>query len=86
MAGRDALLLESFGHLGDELKQGESGIDETVTLARLYGKCGNVVTGKVEQALKTLRFLVRMYVDALTVLDLSLVPQKLSMTSTTMNS
>ncbi len=69
MAGCDALLLECFGHFGDELEQGEAGIDETVALARLLGKRGNVIAGEVEQPLKALRLLVRMHVDALAVLD-----------------
>ena len=37
-----------------------------VAFARLLSKRGNVIAGKVEKPLKTLRFLVRMHVNALT--------------------
>jgi hypothetical protein len=57
-----------------------------VAFARLLSKRGNVIAGKVQKPLITLRFLVRMHVNTLIVLDLSLVLQKLSMTSTTMES
>ena len=62
----------------------ETGVDVAVAFAGLLGKRGNVIAGKVEKPLETLRLLVRVHVDALGVLDLSLVLQKLSMTYTTM--
>jgi DUF1365 family protein len=86
VAGGDALFLKCFGHFGNELKQSEASIDETVALARLLGKGRNIVAREIEQPLKAMRLLVRMHVDALRVFDLSLVLQKLSMTSTTMES
>ena len=86
VTGRDALCLERFGYFGDELQQSKAGVDVAVAFACLLGKRGNVIAGKVEKPLITLRLLVRMHVNTLTVLDLSLVLQKLSMTSTTMES
>ena len=86
MAGCDALPLESFSHLGDELEQSEAGIDETIALARFLGKGRDIIARQVEQPLKPLRLLIGMHVDALRIFDLSLVLQKLSMTSTTMES
>ena len=56
VAGGDALLLEGFGHFGDELKQSKAGIDETVALARLLGQGGNVIPGKVEEPLESLDY------------------------------
>src|ERR1700677_1184427 len=69
MASGDALFLKCFGHFGNELKQSEAGIDETVALARLLGKGSNIVAREIEQPLKALRLLVRMHVDALRVFD-----------------
>ena len=40
-----------------------------VAFARLLSKRGNVIAGKVEKPLITLRLLVRMHVNTLTVLD-----------------
>ena len=76
MAGGDALLGERLGHSGDELQEGQPGVDVTYALARLLDQSGNVVSGDVEQALETLRFLVRVNIHALRILDLSLVLQK----------
>ena len=45
---------------------------------------GNVVAGDVEQPPKSFGLFVRMHIDPHCVFDLSLVLQKLSMTSTTM--
>ena len=86
MAGRDALPLEGVSHFGDELEQSEAGIDETIAFARFLDKGGDIIAGQVEQPMKPLRFLIGMHGDALRVFDLSLVLQKLSMTSTTMES
>src|ERR1700733_6621293 len=86
VAGCDALLLEGFSHFGDKFEQSEAGIDEAIALARFLGKGGDVVARQVEQALKPLRLLIGMDVGALRIFDLSLVLQKLSMTSTTMES
>jgi integrase len=38
MASGDALFLKCFGHFGNELKQSEASIDETVALARLLAE------------------------------------------------
>jgi hypothetical protein len=86
VAGGDALLRKRFGHFGNELQKRQAGVDVTCTLARFLYESGYVIAGKVEQALKPLRLLVRMDIGALGVFDLSLVLQKLSMTSTTMDS
>jgi hypothetical protein len=86
MAGGDALFLECFGHFGNELKQSDASIDETVALARFLGKGSDIIARQVEQPLEALSLLVGMHIDALAVLDLSLVLQKLSMTSKTMES
>ena len=48
------------------MKQSDASIDETVALARLLGEGRNVVAREIEQALKALRLLVRMHVNALT--------------------
>ena len=56
MAGCDALFLECFGHFGNELKQSEASIDETVALARLLGKGRNIVAREIEQPLKSLDY------------------------------
>jgi hypothetical protein len=50
----DTFFLECFGHFGNELKQSESSIDETVALARLLGKGRNIVAGEIEQPFKAL--------------------------------
>ncbi len=86
VTGRDALRLERLGYFGDEFQLSKAGVDVAVAFARLLRKRSNVIAGKVEKPLITLRLRVRMYVNTLTVLDLSLVLQKLSMTSTTMES
>jgi hypothetical protein len=86
MTGRDPLGLESLGHILNEVQQREARVDEAFALAGLLGKGGGVITGKFEQPLETLRFLIRMHVQMLAVFDLSLVLQKLSMTFTTMDS
>jgi hypothetical protein len=86
VARADALLGERLGHSGDEFEKRQTGVDVACALARLLDQGGNVITGDVEQALKALRLLVRVNVHAMRVLDLSLVLQKLSMTSTTMES
>jgi len=86
MAGGDALLGERLRYRGDELQEGQTGVDVAGTLAGLLDQSGNVVAGDVEQALEALRLLVWVNVYTLRVLDLSLVLQKLSMTSTTMES
>ena len=86
MAGGDALFDKCLGNAGDELQKGQSSVDVRCTLARFQNKRGHVVTGHVEQTLEALRLFVGMYVDALRVFYLSLVLQKLSMTSTTMES
>jgi hypothetical protein len=86
VAGGDAFLGERLRHGGDELEQRQTGIDMTCTLAGLLDQCGNVIAGDVEQALKALRFFIGVHIHALAVLHLSLVLQKLSMTSTTMES
>ena len=54
MAGGDALLLEGFGHFGNELEQSEASIDEAIALARLLGKGGDIVARQIEQSLKPL--------------------------------
>ena len=86
VAGGDAFFDECLGNIGDELQQGQASVDVRCTLARFQNKRGHVVTGHVEQTLEALRLFVGMYVDALRVFYLSLVLQKLSMTSTTMES
>ena len=35
--------LEGFSHFGDELEQGEAGIDEAIALARFLGKGGDII-------------------------------------------
>ena len=50
------------------------------------GKGGGVITWQFEQPAGAFRFLIRIHVQTLAVFDLSLVLQKLSMTSTTMDS
>jgi hypothetical protein len=55
-------------------------------LAGFLDKRSHVVTGHVQQTLESLRFFVGVNVNALRVLDLSLVLQKLSMTSTAIES
>ena len=77
---------ERLGHFGDELQERQTGVDVACTLARLLNQRGNVVAGDVEQPPKSLGLFVRMHIDAHRVFDLSLVLQKLSMTSTTMES
>jgi hypothetical protein len=69
VAGGDALLGERLGHSGDELQEGQTGVDVACALARLLDQGGNVVAGDVEQALEALRLLVRVNVYALAVLD-----------------
>jgi hypothetical protein len=77
---------EGLGHSGDELEKRQTGVDMAGALAGLLHQGGNVIAGNVEQSLEALRLLVRMYVNSLAVLHLSLVLQKQSMTSTTMKS
>jgi hypothetical protein len=55
-----------------------------LALAAFGGKRGNVVAGQVKETLVPCGFFVGVYVLSLTVLHLSLVLQKQSMTSTTM--
>jgi hypothetical protein len=86
MAGGDASLGEGLGHRGDELQEGQTRVDVAGALAGFLDQRGNIVAGDVEQTLEALRLLVWVNVYALRVLDLSLVLQKLSMTSTTMES
>jgi hypothetical protein len=86
MTGRDPLCLEGIGQLRNEVQQCKARVDEAFALAGLLGKGGGVITGQFEQLLKALRFLIRMHAEPLTILDLSLVLQKLSITSTTMDS
>ena len=71
---------------GMSCRERQTGVDVACALAGLLDQSGNIVAGQVEQALETLRLFVRMHVDALRIFDLSLVLQKLSMTSTTMDS
>ena len=69
MAGGNAFLGERFRHRGDELQEGQTGVDVACALARLLHQGGNVVAGDVEQALEALRLLVRVNVNTLAVLD-----------------
>ena len=80
----DPLGCKRLGDGWNELQERQTGVDVACTLARLFDQCGYIVAGHVEQALKALRLLVRVHVHTLRVFDLSLVRQKLSMTSTTM--
>lgn len=77
MAGGDALLRKRFGHFGDELQKRQTSVDVACALACLLGQRCYVVTGKVKQALESLRLFVRMDIGALGVFDLSLVLQEL---------
>jgi hypothetical protein len=86
MAGRDAFLHERYGHVGYELQERQTGVDMRCTLARLQDERGHVIAGHIEQSLETLCLFIRMHVYTLRIFDLSLVLQKLSMTSTTMES
>ncbi|MGA7159115.1 MAG: hypothetical protein WBY53_19875 [Acidobacteriaceae bacterium] len=60
MAGGDALLRESLGHSGNELHEGQTGVDMACALAGLLDQSGNVIAGDVEQSLEALRLLVWM--------------------------
>ena len=84
MAGGNALLGERLRNFGDELQERQTGVDMACALAGLLDQSRHIVTGHVEQALEALRLLVRVDINPLGVFDLSLVLQKLSMTSTTM--
>ena len=53
----------------DKLQERQSGVDVRRALARLLHQRGHIVARHIEQALKALRFLVRVHVHALRVLD-----------------
>jgi hypothetical protein len=69
VAGGDAFLGECLGHRGDELEKRQTGVDVACALAGLLDQGRNVMAGNVEQTLEALRFLVRVNVHALRVLD-----------------
>jgi hypothetical protein len=56
MAGCNALLLEGFSYLGDELEQSEAGIDEAIALSRFLSKGGDIIARQIEQPLKPLDY------------------------------
>ena len=88
MANADLLPVEGFDHYGCNLGQ----LQTTGDIGRtLPGTCGDLLDGvfrffQIEKSAKALRFLHRVHVTAHEIFDLSLVVQKLSMTSTTMES
>ena len=88
MANADLLAVEGFDHYGRKLGQ----LQTTGDVGRILpGTCGDVLDGvfrffQMEKSAKALRFLHRVHVTAHQIFDLSLVLQKLSMTSTTMES
>ncbi len=79
----DEVLAERLRNCRNQLQERQTRVHVGSALAGFLYQRGHVVTGHVEQALKALRFLVGVNVDALRVFDLSSVLQKLSMTSTT---
>jgi hypothetical protein len=54
---------------GDELQEGETGVDVACALARAFGDGGDLVAGKVEQTPVAGRLVIGMHVDSETVLD-----------------
>jgi hypothetical protein len=54
MAGCNALLLEGFSYLGDELEQSEAGVDEAIALSRFLSKGGDIIARQIEQPFKPL--------------------------------
>ncbi len=69
MTCRYPLLSEVLRNRGDELQQGQPGVDVRCALAGLLHQRGNVIAGHVEQALKALRLFVGVNVHPLRVLD-----------------
>ena len=78
--------IERFDNWRGKLRQSDAGRAICRALSDLRGDLLDAVLRvfQVEQSLESLRFLQWVNVAALQVFDLSLVPQKLSMTYTTM--
>jgi hypothetical protein len=55
MAGLYPLGLEGLGHIGNEVQQRKSRVDDAFSLAGLLSKGGRVITGQIEQPLEALR-------------------------------
>ena len=88
MAYADLLGIERLDHRRGKLGQADSGGAICGRLSNLRGDLLDAVLRvfQVEQGFEALRFLQRVNVPPLKVFNLSLVLQKLSMTSTTMDS
>ncbi len=69
VAGGDAFLLKCLGNFGNELEQGESGVDKALAFAGFLCEGGYVISGEVKKPLETLRLLIGMHIDSLAVLD-----------------
>jgi len=88
MAHADLTGIEHFDDSRSKVGQLQSGCDESRRLAHLRSDLFDAVLRvfQVEEGAKAVGFFHRVNVAALEVFDLSLVLQKLSMTSTTMES
>ena len=88
MAYTDFLCIKCFDHWRGKFCQPNSGGAICRTLPDLRGDLLNAVLRvfQVKQSFESLRFFQRVNVAALQVFNLSLVLQKLSMTSTTIDS
>ena len=69
VAGGDAFLLKCLGNFGNELEQGETGVDKALAFAGFLCEGGYVITGEVKKPLEALRLLIGVHVYSLAVLD-----------------